>query len=352
MQRVDAKYETLLRVAPDPIFLVDTSSGHIREVNERTVDLLGYEQERLVGMDVVDLHPASDADSYRRLFERTLAEGTVRTDTLPNGEQIYLVASSGDHVPVELHAETTSVGDEPLVYTIARDITEWRRTRDRLERQRDLLEVLNQVLRHDLRNDLQIVDSYAELLEDGTEADTREYVEKIRECTTNAVEFTSTAGDLAETIRNSDNESRRIQLTELLETKCAEARQTHPNATVECADVPADVAVSATEMLGSVFRNLLENGIKHNDTTAPTVRISGERHEDTVEIRVADDGPGIPDDRKAQVFTKGNRGPDSDGTGIGLYLVRTLVEGYGGEIRVEDNDPTGSVFVVSLPIAD
>ena len=66
-------------------------------------------------------------------------------------------------------------------------------------------------------------------------------------------------------------------------------------------------------------------------------------------MRVGDDGPGIPDDRKTAVFGKGEKGPGSDGTGLGLYLVRTLVVSYGGEIRVEDNDPRGSVFLVELP---
>ncbi len=62
-------------------------------------------------------------------------------------------------------------------------------------------------------------------------------------------------------------------------------------------------------------------------------------------VRVGDDGPGIPDDRKEAVFEP-RTGSDH---GFGLYLVRTLVVSYGGEIRAEDNDPRGSVFLVELP---
>jgi len=65
----------------------------------------------------------------------------------------------------------------------------------------------------------------------------------------------------------------------------------------------------------------------------------------TATVRVGDDGPGIPDDRKETVFEP-RTGTDH---GFGLYLVRTLVVSYGGEIRVEDNEPRGSVFLVELP---
>jgi signal transduction histidine kinase len=82
------------------------------------------------------------------------------------------------------------------------------------------------------------------------------------------------------------------------------------------------------------------------------VQISTALDEGTATVAIADNGPGIPDDRKETIFGKGEKGLDSPGTGLGLYLVRTLVEQYGGDIWVEDNDPEGSVFYVELPIAE
>lgn len=58
-----------------------------------------------------------------------------------------------------------------------------------------------------------------------------------------------------------------------------------------------------------------------------------------------------PDDRKEAVFGKGTRGMDSPGTGIGLYLVRTIVEQCDGEVWLEDNEPRGAAFNVKLPLA-
>ena len=59
--------------------------------------------------------------------------------------------------------------------------------------------------------------------------------------------------------------------------------------------------------------------------------------------------PRVPDDQKDAIFGKGERGLDSAGMVIGLYLVDTLVTSYGGTVWVEDNDPEGLVFVVELP---
>jgi signal transduction histidine kinase len=113
-----------------------------------------------------------------------------------------------------------------------------------------------------------------------------------------------------------------------------------------------DVDVLANEMLGSVFRNLLNNAVQHNDAETPVVEVDCDVRAEDVIVRVADNGPGIPDEQKERIFEKDRKGIGSSGTGMGLYLVRTLVEGYGGDVRVEDGEPSGSVFVVRLPRAD
>jgi signal transduction histidine kinase len=101
-----------------------------------------------------------------------------------------------------------------------------------------------------------------------------------------------------------------------------------------------------------VFKNLLENAVQHNDEGTPEVTVSCIEHPEIVRVKIADNGPGVPDDKKRTVFGKGEKGFDSSGTGIGLYLVATLVEQFGGDVSIEDNDPKGSVFVVELPKAD
>lgn len=226
-------------------------------------------------------------------------------------------------------------------------------TRRSPEEQRDDLRLLNQVMRHDIRNDLQLIGAYAELLEEHVDEEGAEYLDIIKESTENATDLTTTARDLARVMLNADGEVRRVSLHGILEQQVEEIRSGYPGAviTVE-GSIPA-AEVTANDMLGSVFRNLLSNAIQHNDKNPPTVTVSASERDGTVEVRVADNGPGIPDAQKEEVFGKGEKGLESSGAGIGLYLVRSLVESYGGsvELKDRDGDADGAVFVVTLPVA-
>jgi Signal transduction histidine kinase len=92
----------------------------------------------------------------------------------------------------------------------------------------------------------------------------------------------------------------------------------------------------------------MSNTITHNDKELPEVTVSATVDEEVVRVRIADNGPGIPDTQKIQIFCEGEKGLDSGGTGTGLYLVETLVDRYEGSVWVEDNVPEGSVFIVEL----
>ena len=117
--------------------------------------------------------------------------------------------------------------------------------------------------------------------------------------------------------------------------------------------------VNANELLKDVFVNLIGNAIKHS---SPDRHLAIDVALDIVEDRgkyycmvaVEDNGPGIPDVVKDKLFVRFSRGETkSRGSGLGLYLVKTLVEHYSGQIRVEDRVPgdytKGARFVVMIP---
>ena len=229
-----------------------------------------------------------------------------------------------------------------------------RPSEERLEEQRDNLRLLNQVMRHDIRNDLQLIGAYAELLEDHVDEEGSRYLQTIKENTQSATNLTTTARDLSQVMLSADVEEEReaVPLASTLDQQIEELRSGYPEAVVTVEGTIPDVDVVGNDMLGSVFRNLLQNAIQHNDKALPEVTVSTAAADGRIEVRIADNGPGIPDAQKEDIFGKGEKDLESSGAGIGLYLVQSLVDGYGGEVWVEDNDPEGSVFVVSLLVAE
>jgi len=202
------------------------------------------------------------------------------------------------------------------------------------------------------RDDLQLVGAYAELLDDHVDEEGERHLEIITENTESAVALTTTVRDLARVMLREDAEPKQVSLDHVLSQQVEEVRSAYPEAVFTVEESVPDEAVVADEMLSSVFRNLLQNAVQHNDETPPIIEVSASVTEDTVEVRIADNGPGVPEHLREEVFGKGERGLDSPGAGIGLYLVRSLVESYGGDVWIEDNDPTGAVFVVELELAE
>lgn len=232
------------------------------------------------------------------------------------------------------------------------DVTERAAYEAELEQQRDNLETLNQVLRHDIRNDLQLVLSYSEVLAESAAPEHREHVSTITESAEHAVELTQTAQEMADVLLDTEASVGTVDLRPILDSEIDGIRAAHDDASITLDDGIPDVTVAGDEMLESVFRNLLKNAIQHNDKQVPKITVSATADDETVTVQIADNGPGVPDNQKQEIFGKGETGMDSAGTGLGLYLVETLVSTYGGSVAVEDNDPEGAVFVVTLPRVD
>lgn len=118
-------------------------------------------------------------------------------------------------------------------------------------------------------------------------------------------------------------------------------------------DVDKKVQISADEMaMQIIVVNLVGNAIKYGDGSTVNVSISNDS--DEVRLEVSDQGQGIPDAEKQKIFERFYRRGNEDvrktkGTGIGLYLVKLLVERHGGRISVSDNSPRGAIFTVTLP---
>jgi signal transduction histidine kinase len=187
-------------------------------------------------------------------------------------------------------------------------------------------------------------------LEDYVEPGGKEYLSRMLNAADSITQLTDTVGDFLHILEGKqDVELHSCDLIRVLRTEIDKAQSAHGDAefTVE-GELPDELTIKANEMLSSVFRNLLNNAVTHNNKETPKVTISLELAAETTQVAVADNGLGIPDERKKDVFGRGNMGLESPGSGIGLYLVDTLVDMFDGDIWIDDNEPDGSVFTVEL----
>lgn len=346
------RLETLIDNLPGMVYRCRNEEGWPMEfVGGQCRSLTGYDAATLESDDVnweADvIHPEDEARVEERIRDVLDAEEAfeisyrIRT---ANGDERW-VWERGRRVEA-------SVSDAEMIEGFITDVTEQKEIERRLEAQLDGFEALNGVLRHDIRNDLQSVIAHTELIQDRSdEGSIAGYAGKVTDSAGHAVELTKTARDMAETMISTDDKLGPVRLGPTLERELSEIQSARTDAEIATETPIPAVSVRANDLLGSVFRNVLRNAVRHNDSDPVRVTVSVSERKESIRVRIADNGPGIPDDRKGQVFGKGEAGLDSSGTGLGLYLVRSLVERYGGEVGVEDNTPCGSVFVIRLPKA-
>jgi signal transduction histidine kinase len=123
---------------------------------------------------------------------------------------------------------------------------------------------------------------------------------------------------------------------------------------VKLSDAPLPVMGDA-DRLGTAVDNLLQNAVKFCEGP-PKIEVLGAREDGRVRVVVKDHGIGIPETARPRLFEKFYRVNDLQlqnvsGTGIGLYLVRQVVEGHGGQVTLESRPGDGSAFEIDLPVA-
>ncbi|MFB6138460.1 MAG: sensor histidine kinase [Halobacteriaceae archaeon] len=306
--------------------------------------------------DIYELPTERVESDARALFERIhpddqemIAELVQRSEEELRDETVEhrLLLPDGTVKWVQTRLFLIREGEEsPVMVGVTTDVTEQK------ERERSL-EVLNQVLRHDVRNHMNVMLGWLESAAAAAEGDALAAIERARASGEQVVELTDVAGDLVEVITcGAEMDLEPTRVGEVVETEVETLRRSHPEVDVSLRQPDEAVTVEANALLSSAVRNLLNNAVQHNDSDDPRVAVTVDADPETVRVRVADNGPGIPDAQKETLFTEGAAGMESAGTGMGLFLAREIAEAFGGDIDVADNEPRGTTFTIALPRAE
>lgn len=221
--------------------------------------------------------------------------------------------------------------------------------RNDLQTRKDMLEVYDRLLRHDLGNDLQIINGFSDIVQSLLDEshDAYEYVEKINDTSMASIELIDRVGDTVKTLEK--EEELEVKALEPIVTNAVEAVETKfETLAIEYDPDEFDYEVYAGDLIDSVFMNVLSNAAVHNDGDIVVKVTSETPTQDAVVVSMADDGSGVPEEIRDEIFEMGQKGPESEGTGFGLGLTRTLVESYGGGVEVIDSEFDGADFRIRL----
>lgn len=246
--------------------------------------------------------------------------------------------------------------------SIKRDITENKRVEEELKEAKQQAELYLDLMGHDISNMHQIAMGQLELAnelineEGGLKVEEKELLEMPLEILNRSARLIDNVRNL-QRMRRGEFKEEIVDLNDMLSDIVKEYDfMGHSHSITFRGNGPR--CVIANKLLHDVFSNLVGNAIKHSNGDNIDVNI---KLENAVEngvnyyrISIDDNGPGIPDDLKDKIFNRLQRGQTkAKGLGLGLYLVKTLVDSYHGKVWVEDRiqgDRTkGSLFVVLLP---
>ncbi|MEA1930020.1 MAG: PAS domain S-box protein [Euryarchaeota archaeon] len=302
----------------DPADVETTLSGE-----EPAVAPIALDDERIVDRE----SQQSLSEEFRSEVERELKLTTTE------GTKYYLYRS----VPYE-------VDDELGGFEIYTDITA-------LKQREIQLQVLHRLLRHNLRNDLNVIEGFAEMLKSELDDEQhREFAARIHSNATQLTELSETAKTIESVAGHRSLSYEPIAIGNLVRSTVETCAQTYDDADIFLEDLP-QISVSAGPHLETAVAELIENAIEHNDSEPPTVSISIAVGDETATVTVSDNGPGLPPEEWAVVTGDTEISQLEHGSGLGLWLVRWVTEGYGGELTYHDRE-TGSAISIELPLAD
>lgn len=335
LESTEARYAALFETLRDPLLVADPER-RIVDCNPAFVERFGYELEEIAGEPTAVIY--KDRAEYEALGQ------SVRSHEDDPGFSVtvHYRTKSGEVFPGETSVFTLT-DDEGTVTAMVgaiRDISA------RIERTKQL-QVMDRLLRHNLRNELNVMLGYADLVRERGDSVIADHASLIEERGYHLLETAEKQREIIGII-STEPTPREIDLGAILGGLREWMVRSFPEATVEV-DVPADLAVVGVPELSRAFREIGENAVSHNDSAEPALDVGVVATENWVTVEFSDDGPGIPADEFGVVLGDEDMNPLDHESGVGLWLVKHIVDRAGGTLRFEDRVPQGTTVRVTLP---
>lgn len=363
LRESELRYRRLFEAARDGILILEAERGRITDANPFLCELLGYSRAELLGKELWEIGLFENIAANLASFQKLQKTGYDRHEDLP------LMTREKGRVEVEFVSNVYQAGDKKVIQCNIRDVSDRVRMQQELSRQAAALadayrrkDEFLAMVSHELRNPLAPILNAAHLLrlqggENPLQGEAREIIER------QASHLARIVDDLLEISRIATGrvhlQLSRVELNSIVQQATAaarpliEARRHRLSTSLDEQPIWLDADPVRLEQ---VVSNLLSNAAKFTGEGGQ-IGLTVRRQGDGVEIRVSDTGVGIEPallPHIFELFTQGQRSLDRSqgGLGIGLALVRHLVEMHQGSVTAQSGGPgLGSEFIVRLPVA-
>lgn len=372
------RFQKLLASAPEATILVDRA-GRILEFNKRAQELLGYTEAEARAGTVEMLVPPEVRPRHQGIRDEYMIAPEQRV--MARGRDLVAIAKDGSRIPVEINLSPLRYRGEALVAASMVDLRERLRAADELRVSEARLRMANKELEsivyvasHDMRSPLVNLQGFSRQLANAAQklGPLTAKLPPEEKAQADAIlnqEVPEAVGFIAASTRKMDGLIKgllrlsrlgraplrmvRVDMNHLIAETLASTQfvLTQRNITVETGDLPQ--CWGDETQLGQVFSNLIDNAIKYRDPVAPgLIRIQGQILDDYAVYHVEDNGIGIAPNHQEHVFEIFHRlAPDGEvpGEGLGLSVVRRILDRHDGDIRLQSTPGVGSRFTVILP---
>lgn len=333
------RHRDIVQRIEDPIMLQD-ESGAFELVNEALTEFAGVSEEALLGEDETLFMDEASATRIENKKRATIETGSpAQYSIAPDFER-----SNKDAIfDTRRYPYYDEDGELFGTVAICRDVTD-------LEERTRQLRVLDNILRHNLRNDLTVIRGLADQIREGSSGEVAEMSAEIV-AHSEALMSTGEKSRSITEILSREIEHRSIDIAASIRSVADDLRASNPDVQLDVT-VPDRAVASTTLKIRKAIEELLRNAIIHNDRDEPAIEVRVESGEDTVEISVIDDGPGMSEmDR--DVLETGEALDDLyHGSGLGLWLVYWIVKRSNGSVTVTDTDGRGMRVTITLPLSE
>lgn len=352
----EANYRAIFDSANDAIFIHDLETGDILDVNKKMCEMYGYtvEEARRVNVEALSegVPPYTQEDALTWIKKAVEGEPQLFEWTAKD--------KAGKLFWVEVNLKRSVIGGDERLLAIVRDITERKRAAEMENKAKKEAEFYLDLMSHDLTNFNQTILGNINLMERQAVPDEKggKYLESCKRQVMKSENLISRVRAFSQ-VKNIESEKlKAVDLSKIVQDAIKMVKGLYPRKHVEVEFAPAEERMAmGSELLETVFSNLIENAVKHSAGEKVRIAISIDESEDEPgkfwEIRIEDSGPGIPDKMKEKIFERYSRIGEEKGTGLGLSLVRVILEKYGGRIRAKDRvngkHDEGSVFKIIIP---